>query len=124
MANKVITTGEGGMADHNDAAFYQRAKSLRDHAIALSDDISTRSGASTTRITNLQEALGVRAARSASTTSWPPDRDQMGWYHAAIKTTESVRLNRVKNWRRARSGWFCLEVDGLMRARRTRSCRR
>ena len=35
----------------------------------------------------------------------------MGWYNSAIATTDSVRLNRVKNWAKSAFWMVCLEVD-------------
>lgn len=57
--NKIITSGEGGMITTNDAAIFQRARYLRDHA--MSPDLRywhTEVGYNY-RMTNLQAALGL-----------------------------------------------------------------
>jgi len=115
--NKVITTGEGGMLTTNDAAFYQRAKRLRDHAMSPERRYFHEERGFNYRITNLQAALGV--AQLERIDDFLARRTEiMGWYHAAIKTTESVRLNRVKNWAKSAFWMVCLEVDGFDAARR------
>lgn len=58
-ANKIITTGEGGMVTTNDAGLAERCRLLRDHAMRLErrywhDEIGFNY-----RMTNLQAALGV-----------------------------------------------------------------
>jgi perosamine synthetase len=42
----------------------------------------------------------------------------MSWYNSAIATTDSVRLNRVKNWAKSAFWMVCLEVDWFDEARR------
>ena len=60
FANKIMTTGEGGMCITNDAALYQKMKMLRDHGIDRS-----KSGyfhalvGFNYRMTNLQAAIGL-----------------------------------------------------------------
>ena len=69
------------------------------------------------RITNLQAALGV--AQLERIEDFLARRAEiMGWYNAAIATTDAVRLNRVKNWAKSAFWMICLEVDWLDEARR------
>jgi perosamine synthetase len=42
----------------------------------------------------------------------------MTWYHSAISCSETVRLNRVKNWANSAFWMVCLEVDQFDEARR------
>jgi perosamine synthetase len=115
--NKVITTGEGGMLTTNDRAFHQRAKRLRDHAMSPSKRYFHEERGYNYRITNLQAALGV--AQLERIDEFLDRRTEiMSWYNSAIATTDSVRLNRVKNWAKSAFWMVCLEVDWFDEARR------
>ncbi len=115
--NKVITTGEGGMLTTNDREFYQRARRLRDHAMNPERRYFHEERGFNYRITNLQAALGV--AQLERIDDFLGRRAEiMGWYGAEIATTDSVRLNRVKNWAKSAFWMVCLEVDWLDEARR------
>jgi perosamine synthetase len=115
--NKVITTGEGGMLTTNDREFYQRAKRLRDHAMSPQRRYFHEERGFNYRITNLQAALGV--AQLERIDDFLDRRTEiMGWYNAEIASTNSVRLNRVKNWAKSAFWMVCLEVDWLNETRR------
>jgi len=115
--NKIITTGEGGMLTTNDQKFYQQAKRLRDHAMSPHRRYFHEERGFNYRITNLQAALGV--AQLERIDDFLGRRAEiMNWYTSEIATTESVRLNRVKNWAKSAFWMVCLEVDWLDEARR------
>ena len=115
--NKVITTGEGGMLTTNDREFYQRARRLRDHAMSPTRRYFHEERGFNYRITNLQAALGV--AQLERIEDFLGRRAEiMNWYHAEIATTDSIRLNRVKNWAKSAFWMICLEVDWLDEPRR------
>ena len=115
--NKVITTGEGGMLTTNDREFYQRAKRLRDHAMSPTRRYFHEERGFNYRITNLQAALGV--AQLERIEDFLGRRAEiMNWYRAEIATTDSIRLNRVKNWAKSAFWMICLEVDWLDEPRR------
>ncbi len=115
--NKVITTGEGGMLITNDREFYQRAKRLRDHAMSPQKRYFHEERGFNYRITNLQAALGV--AQLERIDEFLDRRAEiMNWYNSAIPTTDSVRLNRVKNWAKSAFWMVCLEVDWFDETRR------
>jgi perosamine synthetase len=115
--NKVITTGEGGMLTTNNREFYQRAKRLRDHAMSPQRRYFHEELGYNYRITNLQAALGV--AQLERIEDFLDRRAEiMSWYGSAIVTTDSIRLNRVKNWAKSAFWMICLEVDWLDEARR------
>ncbi|MCK1364148.1 DegT/DnrJ/EryC1/StrS family aminotransferase [Bradyrhizobium sp. 62] len=115
--NKVVTTGEGGMLTTNDRAFYQRAKRLRDHAMSPERRYFHDERGYNYRMTNLQAALGV--AQMERIDDFLKGRDEiMAWYRSAIPSSETVRLNRVKNWAASAFWMVCLEVDGFNEARR------
>jgi perosamine synthetase len=115
--NKVITTGEGGMLTTNDREFYQRAKRLRDHAMSPQRRYFHEERGFNYRITNLQAALGV--AQLERIEDFLDRRAEiMGWYNSEIAVSDTVRLNRVKNWAKSAFWMICLEVDGFDEARR------
>jgi perosamine synthetase len=115
--NKVITTGEGGMLTTNDPAFYQCAKRLRDHAMSPQRRYFHEQIGFNYRMTNLQAALGV--AQLERIDDFLGRRTEiMDWYNSEIAVTESVRLNRVKNWAKSAFWMICLEVDWLDETRR------
>jgi perosamine synthetase len=115
--NKIITTGEGGMLTTNDRKFYERARRLRDHAMSPERRYFHEERGFNYRITNLQAALGV--AQLERIDDFLGRRAEiMDWYNAEIATTESVRLNRVKNWAKSAFWMVCLEVDWLDETRR------
>lgn len=58
-ANKVLTTGEGGMVTTNDAAVADRARELRDLSFSTERHFWHRSVAFNYRMTNLQAAVGL-----------------------------------------------------------------
>jgi perosamine synthetase len=115
--NKIITTGEGGMLTTNDREFYQHAKRLRDHAMSPQRRYFHEERGFNYRITNLQAALGV--AQLERIDEFLGRRAEiMDWYTSEIPTTNSVRLNRVKNWAKSAYWMVCLEVDWFDEAKR------
>ncbi|MCB0096130.1 MAG: DegT/DnrJ/EryC1/StrS family aminotransferase [Caldilineaceae bacterium] len=59
MANKIITTGEGGMVTTNDEALYLRCRHLRDHAMPPGRRYWHDEVGFNYRMTNLQAAVGM-----------------------------------------------------------------
>lgn len=115
--NKVITTGEGGMLTTDDQDFWQRAKRLRDHAMSPSRRYFHEERGFNYRITNLQAALGV--AQLERIEDFLNRRAEvMDWYRHEIRTSDGIRLNRVKNWAKSAYWMVCLEVDGFDVAQR------
>ena len=58
FANKVITTGEGGMVTTNDPAIAERAKNLRSLAFGYDNKFMHREVGFNYRMTNIQAAIG------------------------------------------------------------------
>ncbi len=115
--NKIITTGEGGMLTTSDRTLYERARQLRDHAMSPTRRYFHEQRGYNYRITNLQAALGV--AQLERIDEFLARRAEiMTWYAAEIATSETIRLNRVKNWAKSAFWMVCLEVDGFDEARR------
>jgi perosamine synthetase len=115
--NKVVTTGEGGMLTTNDSEFYQHARRLRDHAMSPDRRYFHVERGFNYRMTNLQAALGV--AQMEQIDSFLDRRAEiMSWYSSIIPGSDTVRLNRVKNWAKSAFWMICLEVDGFDERRR------
>ena len=115
--NKVITTGEGGMLTTNDHELYQRAKRLRDHAMSPVRRYFHEERGFNYRITNLQAALGV-AQLERIDELLARRAEIMSWYSSEIATSDTIRLNRVRNWAKSAFWMICLEVDGFTEKRR------
>jgi len=63
-ANKIITTGEGGMVTTQDEAFAQKARTLRDHAFSQERHFWHKHRGFNYRMTNLQAAIGLAQTES------------------------------------------------------------
>ncbi len=87
-ANKIITTGEGGMCVTNNEELYQRMRTLRDHGMSREKKYWHDSVGFNYRMTNLQAAIGL----------------------AQLERVEEILLKRQKaeeKYRSALSGiWF------------------
>jgi perosamine synthetase len=115
--NKVVTTGEGGMLTTDDPDFYQHARRLRDHAMSPDRRYFHIERGFNYRMTNLQAALGV--AQMEQIEDFLERRAEiMSWYSSVIPGSDTVRLNRVKNWAKSAFWMICLEVDGFDEQRR------
>jgi len=58
-ANKIVTTGEGGMITTDDAELADKARNIRDHAFSKERHFWHRAPGHNFRMTNLQAAIGV-----------------------------------------------------------------
>ena len=58
-ANKIITTGEGGMITTNNEEFYKKSTNLRDHAFSMERHFWHRYVGFNYRMTNIQAAIGL-----------------------------------------------------------------
>jgi perosamine synthetase len=66
-ANKIITTGEGGMITTNDAKFAALIENLRDHAFSSERHFWHKYVGFNYRMTNLQAAVGVAQVEQMAT---------------------------------------------------------
>lgn len=110
--NKVITTGEGGMITTDDAALYQTARRLRDHAMSPTRRYWHNEIGFNYRMTNLQAALGV--AQLERVEEFIQRRsDIMDWYRDGLAGVDRVRLNRRAEWADSVYWMYCLEVEDM-----------
>ena len=115
--NKIITTGEGGAFTTSDRNLYLRAKSLRDHAMSPTQRYYHDECGFNYRMTNLQAALGLAQMERIEDFLFKR-AEIMSWYRSAVVTSETIRLNRVREDVRNVYWMICLEVDWLDEARR------
>ncbi len=108
--NKIITTGEGGMLTTNDAAFYTRARFLRDQAMSQEKRYWHPEIGYNYRMTNMQAALGL-AQMEIIDEMLQRRAEILRMYQAVIKTSNSVRLNYTASWAKSAYWMICLEVD-------------
>lgn len=90
-ANKVVTTGEGGMVCTNDAALAALVRRLRDHAFSPERHFWHEYLGFNYRMTNLQAAVGLaQTERLAEIVA--ARRRLRGWYDAALRGVEGLLL--------------------------------
>jgi len=115
--NKNLTTGEGGMITSNDAAFIERCRLLRDHAMSPARRYWHEELGYNYRMTNLQAALGcAQLDRAAELLGGR--RALFAEYSKRLGDRPGLRLNRTAPW--ARNGYWlvCVEMEGLTEERR------
>ena len=99
-ANKVITTGEGGMCLTDDQSLAERMKQLRDHAMSPQQRYWHEMIGFNYRMTNLQAALGVSQLAKIDT-FLSKKREIAGWYAKALAELEERELITLP----AEMGW-------------------
>lgn len=110
--NKVMTTGEGGMITTNNAAFYERCRLLRDHAMSPEKRYWHLEPGFNFRMTNLQAALGCAQLRRLP--EMLAKREQIHrWYCDALAEVQGIRLNRRSAWASPVYWMVCVEIDGF-----------
>jgi perosamine synthetase len=90
-ANKIITTGEGGMIVTDDEELAVKAKNIRDHAFSKERHFWHRTLAFNFRMTNLQAAIGVAQMERCD---WLVERriHNARLYSARLKEIEGLTL--------------------------------
>jgi perosamine synthetase len=91
MANKIITTGEGGMLTTNDSTLAARCRQLRDHAMPPERRYWHPEVGFNYRMTNLQAAVGVAQMRRIEH-FLSRKREIAFQYNAALKDLPGVTL--------------------------------
>jgi perosamine synthetase len=90
-ANKIVTTGEGGMITTDDEEFATKAKNIRDHAFSKERHFWHRALAHNFRMTNMQAAVGVAQMERAD---WLVQRriDNAMLYNARLGRLKGIVL--------------------------------
>lgn len=96
-ANKIITTGEGGMVVTNSKRLYQRAKALKDLAHSPKERFLHTAVGFNYRMTNLQAALGL--AQLEKIKNYIKLKRKMARiYHLKLKNIRGLKLPIEKKW--------------------------
>lgn len=96
-ANKIITTGEGGMVVTNSKRLYQRAKALKDLAHSPKKRFLHTAVGFNYPMTNLQAALGV-AQLEQIRNYLKIKRKMASFYNSSLKNIKGLRLPIEKPW--------------------------
>lgn len=115
--NKIITTGEGGMAVTNDTDLSARMKFLKDHAMDPNRRYFHPEAGFNCRLTNIQAALGcaqlerigeLQAKRAAI----------LGWYQEDLMDVPGISLNPTMPWAGSVNWMVCAVINNFSDARR------
>lgn len=110
FANKVITTGEGGMTTTNDPDLHARMGLLRDHGMDKNRRYWHLEPGFNFRMTNLQAALGL--AQMERIEDFLTQRDAVvECYDAKLKDIEGIRIPPRAEWARNIHWLYSIEVD-------------
>ena len=96
-ANKIITTGEGGMVTTNDADFAERARYLKDLAFSRDRRFIHSEIGFNYRMTNVQAAIGL--AQLEKIQEYVDRRRKNAWvYNRLLKDVRGVTLPVERQW--------------------------
>lgn len=116
-ANKILTTGEGGMITTNDPVIAARSRLLRDHAMSKQRRYWHDEPGYNYRMTNLQAAIGcAQMARSAELLR--KRAEIFAWYTERLAGVKGISLNRRAPWAEPSYWLICAEFDTLDEAMR------
>ncbi len=108
--NKVITTGEGGMAVTNDSPLAKRMIFLKDHGMSSERRYFHTELAFNYRMTNLQAALGLAQLEQIETFI---QKKQLiyEWYKDGLKDVHNIHLNYELPGTKSIKWFTCLMLD-------------
>jgi len=110
FANKVITTGEGGMIICRDKALMDRMSMLRDHGMTRQRRYWHLEAGFNYRMTNLQAALGL-AQMERIEHFLAQRRKLVGRYNQRLAGLPGIRRPRTAPWARNIHWLYSIEVD-------------
>lgn len=110
-ANKIMTTGEGGVITTDDPALAERCKYLRDHAMSKEKRYWHTEVGFNYRMTNLQAALGCAQLRR-SVELLRARANIHDWYKDSLAGSGIV-LNRKSPWASPSYWMICAEFPGI-----------
>ena len=90
-ANKIITTGEGGMVTTNDRDLAEHARALKNLAFGTKNRFMHTAVGFNYRMTNVQAAFGCAQMRSIDTVI-ERKRRMAGWYHERLMGIRGLQL--------------------------------
>lgn len=108
--NKIITTGEGGIAVTNDPQLASRMRFYKDHAMDPERRYFHPEVGYNCRITNLQAALGC--AQLDRIKELDGKRSQiLTWYKNLLQHVPEIKLNPVMSWAKPVNWMVCLVLS-------------
>ncbi len=107
--NKIITTGEGGMITTNDESFFERAKSLRDHAMSKERRYWHTEVGFNYRMSNIQAALGLAQLERIEELI-EKKRQIFNWYKEFLSDINGITLNPEKEWAKSVFWMVCIII--------------
>ena len=110
FANKVITTGEGGMVVTRDPALHARMELLRDHGMSKERRYWHLEAGYNFRMTNLQAALGLAQIERIEG-FLEARRRIVGHYHQRLGAIEGIRTPPEAPWAHNIHWLYSIEVD-------------
>jgi perosamine synthetase len=110
-ANKIITTGEGGMVTTNDADFERVVRRLRDHAFHPERHFWHEYVGFNYRMTNLQAAVGLAQTERIDEIIAARQRLR-GWYHDRLRNCSGLRLPQQSPGVQSVFWMYGIRVDG------------
>jgi perosamine synthetase len=109
-ANKIITTGEGGMVLTSDPGMAERARSYRNLCFRLEKRFFHTELGQNYRMTNLQAAVGV--AQMERIEEFVAIKRRLGlYYHNKFAGVKGVKCQVEKSWAKTVYWMYCIELD-------------
>ena len=109
-ANKIITTGEGGMVTTNDAQFERIVRRLRDHAFHPERHFWHEYIGFNYRMTNFQAAVGLAQTERMDEIIAARQRLR-NWYHDRLRDCPGLRLPHESPGARSVFWMYAVRVD-------------
>jgi perosamine synthetase len=110
-ANKVITTGEGGMLITNNGAIAEKARLLRDHGMSKKRKYWHSQIGYNYRMTNLQAALGVAQIERIERVL-VRKRRQARLYNSLLREVPGITVPREATWARHIYWLYTVLIEG------------
>lgn len=109
-ANKIITTGEGGMVVTDDDAIAEKARSYRNLCFGTEERFRHEDIGYNFRMSNLQAAVGV-AQMERIEFFIQKKKDIAAWYAQRLAGVEGLRLQPIMDWARPVHWMIAVELD-------------
>jgi perosamine synthetase len=116
-ANKIITTGEGGMLTTSDRDLAERARALKNLAFGPKNRFMHTAVGFNYRMTNVQAAIGCAQMRSIDGVI-ERKRRLAGWYHNRLAGINGLQLPVERAYARNVYWMYHVELTGDLAARR------
>lgn len=117
LANKFITTGEGGMVTLKDQNFYERAKMLRSLAFGKENKFMHQDFGFNYRMTNIQAALGISQLKKVDEII-NKKREIASFYLDAFKGAKDLQLPVEKDYAKNVYWMFHMVLRGSLLGKR------